>query len=286
MGKKLCQLNLFSLERRRLRADLILAFKIEFNFSPSEFLLRPPGAGLWGHTYRISTGCNVTNTQRHICQPLAIWMPGESSRSWNGKALSLLALEILNEILISFANDLKCSLRFPLEYWGTTRRWVCTSCTYPFFWLLTHNIGVTYAFHAVILAFQETMLYHVPTRTGTNWTMSWNCRSVNMHVIFYIIFETRDLEIPALGCRYKAGVPSLLEKKVDRSFTKAWEMDVIFHEGLWAYALLTKTPQLASELKTAWNAGVLHIFSLRFQHFMINIWKQGYTVYQRDEACL
>ncbi len=48
---RLCQLSLFSLERRRLQADLILAFKIfkgEVGLNPSEFFLRPPRAGLRG----------------------------------------------------------------------------------------------------------------------------------------------------------------------------------------------------------------------------------------------
>ncbi len=43
--KRLRQLNFFSLKRRRLRADLVLAFKIfkgEVDLNPSEFFLRPP----------------------------------------------------------------------------------------------------------------------------------------------------------------------------------------------------------------------------------------------------
>ncbi len=53
--ERLYQPNLFSLELRRL----ILAFKVPkgvIDLSPSDFPLRPPRAGLRGHTYRILQG--------------------------------------------------------------------------------------------------------------------------------------------------------------------------------------------------------------------------------------
>ncbi len=51
--KRLRQLYLFSLERGRLQADLILAFKIfqgVIDRSQSDFFLRPPRTGLREHT--------------------------------------------------------------------------------------------------------------------------------------------------------------------------------------------------------------------------------------------
>ncbi len=57
--ERLRQLNLFSLERRRLQAALILAFTIfkgEVDLNPSEFFFRPPRAGLRGHIYRLLQG--------------------------------------------------------------------------------------------------------------------------------------------------------------------------------------------------------------------------------------
>ncbi len=53
--ERLRQLNLFSLERWRLRVGLILAFKAlkrVIDLSPPHFFFRPPRTGLKGHTYR------------------------------------------------------------------------------------------------------------------------------------------------------------------------------------------------------------------------------------------
>ncbi len=57
--ERLRQLKIFSLKRRRLRADLILAFKIfkgEVDLKPSNFFLRPPQDGLRGHIHRLLLG--------------------------------------------------------------------------------------------------------------------------------------------------------------------------------------------------------------------------------------
>ncbi len=57
--QNLRQLNLFSLERRRLRTDLILTFKLfkgEVNLNPSDFFLHPSRAGLRRHNYRLLQG--------------------------------------------------------------------------------------------------------------------------------------------------------------------------------------------------------------------------------------
>ncbi len=57
--ERLRQLNSFSLDRRRLRADHILAFKIfkgEVDLNPSDFFLHPPRAGLRCHTFRFLQG--------------------------------------------------------------------------------------------------------------------------------------------------------------------------------------------------------------------------------------
>ncbi len=50
-----------TLERRRLQADLILAFNIikgEVDLNPSDFFLRPLRAGLRGQAYRLMQGPN------------------------------------------------------------------------------------------------------------------------------------------------------------------------------------------------------------------------------------
>ncbi len=77
--ERLHHLNLFSLESRRLRADLILAFKIfkgEVDLSPSDFFLRPPRARLRGNTYRLLHG---PNRLRHRSGPFSV----RAVKYWN-----------------------------------------------------------------------------------------------------------------------------------------------------------------------------------------------------------
>ncbi len=65
-GKAL-QLNLFSLARRRLRADLNLAFKIfkgEVDLNPPEFFPRLPRADLRGHAYQLLQGSSRLRSRR------------------------------------------------------------------------------------------------------------------------------------------------------------------------------------------------------------------------------
>ncbi len=73
--ERFCQFNLFPLEPIRLRGDLILAFNIfkgEVDFNPSDFLLRPPCAGLQGN--KESRSCDQGTS---IQQPLGecLWFP-------------------------------------------------------------------------------------------------------------------------------------------------------------------------------------------------------------------
>ncbi len=97
--ERLRQLNLFSLERRRLRADLISNFKGDVD-------LRPPRAGLRGHTYRLLQG---SSRFRHKSGAVTVRVV----KCWNG----LPALLVLSLLVAVFeknnwtANDPKYLLR-------------------------------------------------------------------------------------------------------------------------------------------------------------------------------
>ncbi len=83
--KSLRQLNLFSLELRCRRADLILAFKLftgEIGLSPFDFFLRPPRAGLRGHL-QITARTKPSSTKKlcisYVCRELLEQIVGASS---------------------------------------------------------------------------------------------------------------------------------------------------------------------------------------------------------------
>ncbi len=75
-GRRLRQPNLFSRESRHLRGHLILAFttfKGEVDLNPSEFFLRPPRAGLRGHTYRLLQGPSRLRCRSGAFSVLKFW---------------------------------------------------------------------------------------------------------------------------------------------------------------------------------------------------------------------
>ncbi len=72
--ERLHQLNFFLLERKRLQADLILAFKTfkgEVDLNLSECFLQPPRAGLRGHTYRLLQG---PSRRRRRSSAFSVWI--------------------------------------------------------------------------------------------------------------------------------------------------------------------------------------------------------------------
>ncbi len=118
--KRLCQLNRFSLERRRLRADLILAFKI----FKGEVGLSLPRAGLRGHTYRLMQGLSRLVTLSLYLQKNSRAVNGPKSSPYPQILISLCGcgwlscpiLPLINKIeKISILSPEFCNYLYKLE---------------------------------------------------------------------------------------------------------------------------------------------------------------------------
>ncbi len=141
--ERLRQFNLCSLERRRLRAKLILTsniFKGKVILNPPDYFLRPPRAGLLGHTYRLLQGPSLLRRRSGA-------FPDRAVKCWNRLPAHLVlspSVSIFKKTVgPSMVRNLSCStcvISVPIH-------WHCSLYCYPklFMFSLTPNSRPVYA---------------------------------------------------------------------------------------------------------------------------------------------
>ncbi len=152
-------------ERRRLRADLILAFTIfvgEINLNLPEVFLRPTRAGLWGHTYRLLQGLSRHRRRSGV---FCIWIV----KFWNRLPAHLVLAPSVS-IFNTFKGEVNLN---PCEFFLRPPRAGLRGHNCPFLQGPSRLRRRSGAFSFRIMKFWNRLLAHLVSSPSTSVPIHW-----------------------------------------------------------------------------------------------------------------